>query len=62
VRCVECGRVSRENERGWTGRLTVGDEVAIYCPECDRQVLRWQRVSVDGSVEAPAYVSQQQSL
>jgi hypothetical protein len=37
LRCVECGRVSRENERSWTARLTYNDEVAIYCPECDEQ-------------------------
>ena len=23
---IECGRVSRENERGWTARLTIDDE------------------------------------
>ena len=34
LQCLECGRVSRENER-WTARLTVDDEVIIYCPECD---------------------------
>lgn len=32
---VECGRVSRENERGWTARLTDDDQVAVFCPECD---------------------------
>jgi hypothetical protein len=37
LQCVECGRVSRENERGWTARLTVDEEVAIYCPECDER-------------------------
>jgi hypothetical protein len=37
LECVECGRVSRENERGWTARLTVDDEVAVYCPECDER-------------------------
>jgi hypothetical protein len=35
LQCVECGRVSRENEHGWTARLTVDDEVVVYCPECD---------------------------
>lgn len=30
-------RVSRENERGWTARLTVDDEVAVYCPVCDKR-------------------------
>jgi hypothetical protein len=35
LQCVECGRDPRENERGWTARLTVDDQVVIYCPECD---------------------------
>jgi hypothetical protein len=26
LQCVECSRVSRENERGWTGHLTDDDE------------------------------------
>lgn len=26
LQCVECGRVSREGERGWTARLTIDDE------------------------------------
>jgi hypothetical protein len=38
LQCVECGRDSRENERGWTADLT-GDEdepveVVVYCPDC----------------------------
>ena len=37
LQCVECGRVSREGERGWAARLTVDDEVAVYCPECDER-------------------------
>jgi hypothetical protein len=37
LQCVECNRVSRENEHGWTARLTVDDEVAVYCPECDER-------------------------
>jgi len=37
LECVECGRVSRENERGWTARLTVDNEVAVYCPNCDER-------------------------
>jgi hypothetical protein len=37
LECVECGRVSRENQRGWTARLTVDDQVAVYCPECDER-------------------------
>jgi RNase P subunit RPR2 len=37
LQCVECGRVSRENKRGWTARLTVGRRVVVYCPECDER-------------------------
>jgi RNase P subunit RPR2 len=41
LQCVECGRVSSENERGWTARLTVDEdeavEVVVYCPECDER-------------------------
>jgi len=37
LQCVECGRVSREGERGWTARLTIDDEAAVYCPECDER-------------------------
>jgi hypothetical protein len=37
LQCVECGRVSREDERGWTVRLTTDDEVVVYCPDCDER-------------------------
>ena len=37
LQCVECSRVSQENERGWTARLTVDDRVVAYCPECDER-------------------------
>jgi hypothetical protein len=37
LRCVQCGRVSRENERAWTARLTVDAEVVVYCPECGKR-------------------------
>jgi hypothetical protein len=37
LQCVECGRVSREDERGWPARLTVDDEVAVYSPDCDER-------------------------
>jgi hypothetical protein len=42
LQCVECGRVSRENERGWTARLTV-----------DRAsgVVHVRRVYTDGQVK-----------
>jgi hypothetical protein len=26
-----------ENHRGWTARLTVDDDVAVYCPDCDER-------------------------
>jgi hypothetical protein len=42
LQCAECGRVSRENERGWRAYLTDYEdesaEVVIYCAECsDRE-------------------------
>jgi ribosomal protein L33 len=37
LECVECGRVSRENERDWTARLTGDDEVVVFCPACDER-------------------------
>ena len=37
LQCVECGPVSRENERGWTARLTIDDEVVVFCPVCDER-------------------------
>jgi hypothetical protein len=41
LECVECRRVSRESERGWTAHLTAEDDgsesVAIYCPECSER-------------------------
>ena len=36
LRCVVCGRASRDGESGWT-ELTVDDEVVVYCPECDER-------------------------
>lgn len=36
--CEECGRVSPENERGWTAYLTTDEdepaEAVVYCPAC----------------------------
>jgi len=38
LQCCECGRVSREDERGWRASLTAEDDgsedVAVYCPHC----------------------------
>jgi hypothetical protein len=35
---IRCSGVrSGEHERGWTARLTVNDEIAVYCPECDER-------------------------
>jgi hypothetical protein len=35
------GRVSREDERGWTAHLTAEDdgseEIAVYCPKCEER-------------------------
>ncbi|HXV02727.1 MAG TPA: hypothetical protein VFP24_04085 [Gaiellaceae bacterium] len=38
LQCVECGRVSRENERSWTARLT--HDVIVYCPACGEREFR----------------------
>jgi hypothetical protein len=43
LQCAECGRVSRENERGWAARLDCDDDVAIFCPECDAREFRGKR-------------------
>ena len=39
LQCEECGRVSRESERGWTAHLTDDEpeEVVVFCPECDER-------------------------
>ena len=37
LQCVECHGDSREDERGWTARLTVDDDVVFYCPVCDER-------------------------
>jgi uncharacterized protein YlaI len=37
LQCAECDRVSREDERGWTARLTVDNQVVVYCPDCDER-------------------------
>jgi hypothetical protein len=50
LECVECGRVSRENERGWTVRLTVDDEVVVYCPGCDEREFSAAGASEPGAV------------
>src|SRR4029453_1854309 len=36
AQCVECGRVSGKDERGWAARLTYDDEVVVYGPECNQ--------------------------
>ena len=30
LQCVECGRVSGEDERGWTARLPLDDEAVVF--------------------------------
>jgi hypothetical protein len=37
LQCVERGRVSCQEERGWAARLTVDDEAVVYCPDCDER-------------------------
>jgi translation initiation factor 2 gamma subunit (eIF-2gamma) len=49
LQCVECGRASQENERGWTARLTYGDEVVVYCPGCDEREFSARREGGDTS-------------
>ena len=49
IQCVECGRVSRENERGWTAHLTDDEpeEVVVFCRECDEREFGEGRKSGD---------------
>jgi hypothetical protein len=47
LQCVECSRVSREGEPGWTARLTVDDEVVVHCPECDEHEFGAWRINDD---------------
>jgi uncharacterized protein YlaI len=40
LQCVECRRVSHENERGWTAHLTVDEDEpveVVLCPDCDER-------------------------
>ena len=37
LECIACDCVSTDNERGWTARLTMDDQVVIYCPVCGRR-------------------------
>jgi hypothetical protein len=39
LECVECGRVSGEDERGSTAHLTDDkpEEVVVFCSECDER-------------------------
>jgi hypothetical protein len=34
LKCSECGRPSIGKASDWRAYLTVGDEVAVYCPVC----------------------------
>jgi DNA-directed RNA polymerase subunit RPC12/RpoP len=40
--CAECGRPWLDAAERWRSRLTIDDEAAFYCPECD------EREFVDG--------------
>ena len=33
--CEECGEASTGAARGWRAYLTIDQQVATYCPECD---------------------------
>jgi hypothetical protein len=37
LECIDCDRVSTDNERYWTARLTIDDPVVIHCPVCGRR-------------------------
>jgi hypothetical protein len=41
LQCAECGRVSRDKERGWRAYLTDDEEepaeVVVCCPECGQR-------------------------
>ena len=37
LECVECGRSHKTTSTVGRRGLTVEDEVAVYCPECDRR-------------------------
>lgn len=41
LQCVECGRVSREDERGWAAHLATDEdgpaEAVLYRPECEKR-------------------------
>jgi hypothetical protein len=41
LQCVDCGRVSRENERGWRAYVTDDEdepaEALVYCPDCAKR-------------------------
>jgi hypothetical protein len=46
LQCCECGRVSRDNERGRPARLDCDDGVQIFCPECDEREFGDARASL----------------
>ena len=46
------GRVSSDNGRSWTARLTVDDELVVFCPRCDDREFRGQGHTVRSQPEA----------
>jgi hypothetical protein len=36
LRCVECDAID-DGRRGWTLRLSIGNELVAFCPDCDRK-------------------------
>jgi hypothetical protein len=55
LECVDCGRVSEDDEPGWTARLTVDEdepaEAVIYCPECDEREFDTETSRPNGEVK-----------
>jgi hypothetical protein len=47
LRCVECHRESREDER-FRAYLTFDNEIAVYCPECAEREFGQRNPSDDG--------------
>jgi hypothetical protein len=50
LECVEGGRVSGEDERGWTARLTIDDEVVVYSNAHRQAVAALERAVLEGTL------------
>ena len=41
MKCIECGREKRRDERGWVTVLSPSDEMRVhYCPDCMEELVR----------------------